>query len=95
MADQQPTLTDLANRGELPALEDLWLAAIEEPDKPRDDLLDALATLTRTGKGQQAAALAWTWLATEQERADPSDLLVLGRELLVRCGDSHGGRLFL
>lgn len=88
MASARPKLTDLANRNELQALDSLWLEAIEAPDKDRDGMLEALAVLNRNGHGQQAAALAWMWLATEQERSRPEDLLDLVREMIVRCEDS-------
>ncbi len=83
-----PTLTDLARRGEIAALEDRWLEAIETPDGQRDDLLAALETLRKDGRGARAADLAWTWLSTEAERREPRDVLVLGRELILRCEDN-------
>ncbi len=88
MAGAELTLTDLANRGELEALENRWLDAIEGAAQDQPDLLEALAVLTRNDQRDQAVALAWTWLATEQERARPPELLALGRELLLRCGDN-------
>jgi transcription elongation factor GreA len=84
----QPTLTSLANSAAWKALEDRWLTVIEEPDVPRDDLLEALALMNKAGRGQQAAALGWSWLATERARSSPNELLALGRELIVRCGDN-------
>ena len=88
MASIEPTLTELAERGERSALEDRWFDAIEAGDDARSDLLAALAALTKRGMGDHAATLAWTWLTTEQDRAESEDLLALGRELLLRCGDS-------
>src|SRR6185436_3775734 len=82
------TLTGLANTGAWKALEDRWLTVIEESDVPRDDLLEALAIMNKAGRGEQAAALGWTWLATERARCSPAELLALGRELIIRCGDN-------
>ncbi len=88
MANSQPTLVDLAIRNELKALENLWLEVIEKAGDCREDMLEALAILTRGGNGQQAAALAWMWLETEQERRKPDELLDMVREMIVRCDDS-------
>jgi len=93
MGSLQPTLSDLANRDELQALEGLWLDILEAPDKDREDMLEALAILNKNGKGQQAATLAWMWLETEQEQAEPQNLLDLIREMIVRCEDNDDMRL--
>src|SRR5688572_16201879 len=84
----QPTLTSLANTAAWKALEDRWLSVIEESDAPRDDLLEALAIMNKAGRGQQAATLGWSWLATVRATSSPTELLALGRELIVRCGDN-------
>lgn len=84
-----PTLTDLAKRADFKSLEDRWLAAIESAGNQRDDMLDALAVLTKDGRAERAAALGWTWLETARESLKPADLLALGRELILRCGDNE------
>ncbi len=89
MADRTPTLTDLAERGHIQALEDLWLLAIEDGQRDSQDLLGALGALTKRGQGDRAAALGWTWLATYKEAAEPPAVLALGKDLLVACGDSE------
>ena len=43
----------------------------------------------KNDQGDEAATLATTWLASEQEKAKPSDQLELARELLIRCKDSQ------
>lgn len=87
MALTEPTLTDLARIGQVRALEDRWLSAIEQPEQ-RPDLIEALNTLNRNGRGSEAAALAWTWLATEKEKSTPAELLELGRDLIIASGDN-------
>ncbi len=83
----QPTLNELALRGDSRNLEDRWLQVIDDPGA-RGDMLAALETLTRNGKGEQAATLGWTWLSTVKERFSAADSLELARELLLRCGES-------
>ncbi|MDM8006706.1 MAG: GreA/GreB family elongation factor [Phycisphaerae bacterium] len=85
MTTSSPKLTDLANRNEIQALEDLWMDMLESGREDREEMLEALAILTGNGKDQQAGALAWMWLETEQERCKPDELLDLVRELIVRC----------
>ncbi len=92
MANSSPTLTDLASRNEIRAIENLWMEMLEAGTEDREEMLEALAILTRNGKGQQAGALAWMWLETEQERSEPQDLLNLVREMIVRCDDSDDMR---
>jgi len=82
------TLTTLAQRGELGALEDRWLTAIDMADEYRQDMLETLAILNKNGKGDEATDLAWTWLSAEAERSAPEEVLALGRELILRCSDS-------
>lgn len=89
MADRTPTLTDLAQRGQIQVLEDLWLAALEDSQRDSQDLLGALAALTKRGQGDRAAALGWTWLATYKEQAEPAAVLAVAKDLLVACGDSE------
>lgn len=88
MTISSPKLTDLANRNEIQALENLWMDMLEAGCEDREEMLEALAILTRNGKGQQAGALAWMWLETEQERSESEELLDLVREMIVRCDDS-------
>ena len=88
MAGTEMTLTSLAKSGATGALEDRWLAAIENGNHDREDLLGALAALTHAGRGEQATALAWTWLTTCREKASPTEVLTLGRELIVRCAEN-------
>lgn len=88
MTTSSPKLTDLANRNEIQTLENLWMDMLESGSEDRESMLEALAILTRNGKGQQAGALAWMWLETRQERAKAEDLLDLVREMIVRCDDS-------
>ncbi len=85
MTTSSPKLTDLANRNEIQALEDLWMDMLESGREDREEMLEALAILTGNGKDQQAGALAWMWLETGQERCKPDELLDLVRELIVRC----------
>src|SRR5262245_35900067 len=89
MNGNQPTLTALARNGNYKALEDQWLNAIDNGQEHQADMLDALASLSQTGRGDQAATLAWTWLSTFKEKATPTDVLALGRELMVRCNDNE------
>lgn len=89
MVDTQPTLLEMAQRGETRALEDCWLTAIEDPNANRQELLEVLNTLTAKGLTDSSAALGWTWLAAVRERVKPADVLALGRELLLCCGDQQ------
>jgi transcription elongation GreA/GreB family factor/transcription elongation factor GreA-like protein len=82
------TLVDLARRGEYRNLEDRWLVAMELTAERNNELLETLEVLTKNGKGEMAAALGWSWLTTRKEKADPAEVLELGRELMIRCGDS-------
>ncbi len=82
------TLIDLAERGEISALEDRWLSAIEDNSASRDEMLEALEALNRGGQGAAAAELAWTWLTAEGERSTPADVLDLGRACMLRCSDN-------
>ncbi len=82
-------LADLAERGDLAALENRWLEGIDPSGEDREDRLRALSALVGRGKAAEAAALGWTWLTTLRESAEPSEILALGRELLLRCGDSQ------
>lgn len=92
MANARPTLTDLAGRNELQAVENLWLDLLEEAGKNRDEMLETLAILTKNGKAPNATTLAWMWLETELERSSPEDLLDLVREIVVRCEASDDMR---
>lgn len=85
---QATTLVDLAKRGEYKNLEDRWLAALEQANDRRNELLETLEVLTKSGKGEMAATLGWSWLSTHKGQAGPNEVLDLGRELMVRCGDS-------
>src|SRR5437016_2851940 len=89
MNGNQPTLAALAKSGNYKLLEDHWLTAIENGEDRRADMLDALANLSQSGRGDQAATLAWTWLSTFKERGQPAEVLALGRELMVRCNDNE------
>lgn len=89
MTNGQLGLLDLVQRNDYRSLEDRWLIAIEEFRDARDELLETLDQLTKNGKGEMAAALGWSWLTTERERSKPTDVLALGRELMLRCGDSQ------
>jgi len=93
MASQEPTLTELAQRGEIQAMEDRWLTVIEDGGAEREELLEALGALNRRGETERAAALGWTWLVSLKERVKPADALALGRELLLGCGDSDDLRV--
>ncbi len=81
-------MLSMAERGEIKSLEDRWLAAIEQPNADRAELIQVLAVLTKRGKADSAGALGWTWLTGYREKADPADALALGRELMVACGDN-------
>ncbi|MBI4579775.1 MAG: GreA/GreB family elongation factor [Planctomycetes bacterium] len=90
MGNSQGPLAELARRAEYKALEDRWLALMDQPAQQRDrgDLLETLELLTKYNKGELAATLGWSWLATEKEVTKPVEALALGRELLLRCGES-------
>lgn len=92
MANHGSTLTELARRGDLRTLDDRWLAAIESANGDQADMLEALATLTQAGRGDRAATLGWSWLTVRREKCSTAECLVLGRELLLRCGDSEDMR---
>jgi transcription elongation factor GreA-like protein len=92
MSTIQSTLTDLAKRADFRNLEDRWLAAIEENDAQQEDMLSALSVLTKDGRTERAAALGWTWLETARERLKPTELLNLGQDLILRCGDNEDMR---
>lgn len=81
-------LKEWAERGEVGKLEDGWLGALEEAEEYRNDLLDALEILNKSGKGDKAAELAWIWMTNEAERSGPDEVLGLGKELILRCGDN-------
>ena len=85
MAHTNPTLSDLATRGEISALEDRWLTALEAPAEYRRDLLNALEILTQNGQADESVTLALMWLGAAKETGEPTDLLALGRELILRC----------
>jgi len=89
MADQEPTLIELAQRGEIKALEDCMLAAIEDGSAERDELLAALRVLSKRGNAEQSAALGWTWLEIVKDQLELADALDLGRKLLLSCGESN------
>jgi len=89
MVDEQPTLTELANKSEVQILEDRWLNIIERDDQPQTDMLDALEVLNKNNRADLASTLAWTWLTVEMEKSEPIDILTLGKEALIRCGDSE------
>lgn len=82
------TLIDLAERGEIGALEDRWLSAIEDNSASRDEMLETLEALNRNGRGTTAAELAWTWLTAQGERSTPGHVLDLGRACMLRCADN-------
>lgn len=87
MANSQNGLTELVKKGDYRTLEDRWLGATEQAGQ-RDELLSILEMLTKNGKGELAATLGWSWLASEKERGKPGEVLALGRELMLRCGDN-------
>lgn len=88
IANSPTTLVELAKRGEYKNLEDRWLAVMEQAEQRRPEMLDTLEVLTKSGKGDLAATLGWSWLAAKKEQAEAPDVLELGRELMVRCGNS-------
>lgn len=88
MSTSQPTLTDLAKKADFKTLEDRWLNEIEQNGAGRNDMLDALSLLAKDGRTERAAALGWTWLETARDQLKPADLLALGREVILRCGDN-------
>lgn len=88
ISNSPTTLVDLAKRGEYKNLEDRWLSALDEATDRRDELLETLEVLTKNSKGELAAALGWSLLTTRKEQASPEEVLELGRELMLRCGDS-------
>lgn len=88
MANPQTTLMDLAKRGEYKNLEDRWLATMEHAAERRHEMLDTLEVLHKNGKSDLATTLGWSWLSTQKEKAEPAEVLELGRELVIRCGDS-------
>jgi transcription elongation GreA/GreB family factor len=88
MANSNGSLTELAKRADYKTLEDRWLAAIEQAAQHRDDMLSTLEFLTKNTKGPLAVELGWSWLTTEKERSKPTEVLALGRELMIRCGES-------
>lgn len=88
MSSAPPSLVDLAKSGAVKALEDRWFAIIESGEEDREDLLGALEVLNQNGRGDEAAALAWAWLTGRRESGSPEDLLALGRELILRCGEN-------
>jgi len=88
MAETEVSLNELAKRGDLRQLEDCWLSAIETANAQDRDLLEALDTLTRNGRGPEATALGSMWLATAKENAEPADTLVLAREIVLCCNDN-------
>ncbi|HOB73080.1 MAG TPA: GreA/GreB family elongation factor [Phycisphaerae bacterium] len=88
----QPTLTELAQRADFKNLEDRWLAALEENGAHREDMLNALGVLTKDGRTERATALGWTWMESAKERLEPPELLALGRELILQCGDNEDMR---
>ncbi|HSW45786.1 MAG TPA: GreA/GreB family elongation factor [Phycisphaerae bacterium] len=88
MTNREPTMQELAERGETQALENRWLEAIENPESDRQELLDVLNALTKKGVVEMSAALGWSWLATARAKVEPADALTLGRDLLLACGDS-------
>ena len=49
-------MLNLAERGEIKALEDRWLDAIEKPDADHSQLIEVLAALTKRGKADAAGA---------------------------------------
>ncbi|MHC4797185.1 MAG: GreA/GreB family elongation factor [Planctomycetota bacterium] len=83
-----PTLAELAKQGELTVLEERWLSTIEAPEPPADDLLETLDILCQNRKTDLASTLAWTWLAGAGEKQEPGDILAIGKEMLLRCGDN-------
>ena len=85
---QPTTLVDLAKRGEYKNLEDRWLTALEKSVERRAELLETLEVLTKSGKGELAANLGWSWLTLRKEQASATEVLELGREVMIRCGDS-------
>lgn len=89
MSSLQYNFTELASRADFKTLEDHWLTAIEENGAHHEDMLEALSILTKDGRTERAAALGWTWMETARERLQPADLLALGRELILRCGDNE------
>lgn len=90
MAQSSPgTLLELAKRGDHKNLEDRWLIALEQATQHRNDLLKTLEFLSRNGKGDLAASLGWSWLSTEKERLESPEVLELGREMVLCCGESE------
>lgn len=92
MPNMQPTLTELAKRADLKTLDDRWLAAIDENGAHHEDMLEALSILTKDGRAERAAALGWTWMESGRDRLKPAELLALGQELILRCGDNEDMR---
>jgi transcription elongation factor GreA len=88
MLTTQSGLAELAKKADYRSLEDRWLSSLEQASQQREDLLATLEILTKNGKGELAAALGWSWLAAQKERSEPADVLNLGREIMLRCGDS-------
>ncbi|UCD27957.1 MAG: hypothetical protein JSV03_12760, partial [Planctomycetota bacterium] len=88
MTNTEPTLADLANRGEIEALENRWLAAIDEAEDRRNDMLEALDVLNNNRQEGLASTLAWMWLAGQRDQANPAETLALGREMLLRYSNN-------
>jgi len=85
------SLTGLARAGRWDELDKAWLAAIESPAPPRDDLLASLEGAIKAHRKDWAETSAWAWLTQVKENAAPEDALRLARELLLRLED--GGEL--
>lgn len=92
MSAVHTSLSGLVKAGNWKALEDQWLSAVENGDDRRGEMLESLAGLAQAGRAEQASTLAWTWLSTFKEKASSADVLALGRELVVRCGDNEDMR---
>ncbi|GMU23454.1 MAG: transcription elongation factor GreA [Phycisphaerae bacterium] len=52
-------------------------------------MLEALSILVKDKRESRATELGWTWLSAAKEQSKPDELLALGRELILCCGDNE------
>lgn len=94
MSSTEPTLIDLAGRGDLKTLESRWLEVVEAgPDaRQESEMLETLDALNRGGLADRAADLGEVWLTMQKERGITPALLALTSKLAPYCGDNEAFR---
>ncbi len=70
------------------ALDDRWMAAVEDPDTDHSPMLGVLDALAKAGEGQRAAAMAWMWLTALRERCRPEEVIRLAKEMIINSSGS-------